>query len=338
MNRKISSVFILTVLALTTASVHANGQATLVGLHDTAYNVNLAQGLNEPKIQAILDRNIGTPREVITFDNIAKVYVNPGQFDYRFVNQGIVLEGISGTIWVGGRGDSGPINGGHMDVAPRFVSSRIRVHFVKPGTQEPATVKRVGAFTTTPDRNKNCWEFYDSSGISLGAQCAQMSPWYPATNIDFTGGAYCRGFSHVDIYSISVPYEVDLLAFSDVLPEGCVTPVDIDIKPGSDPNSININNKGVIPVAILTTDDFDAADVNADTIKFGLGDASSVHSGHLEDVDSDGDIDLVLHFNTQDAGIGADDTQATLTGETNDGQKIEGSDSVRPLDKGSKKK
>lgn len=37
--------------------------------------------------------------------------------------------------------------------------------------------------------------------------------------------------------------------------------VDIDIKPGSDPNSINLKSKGVIPVAILTTDDFDAADV-----------------------------------------------------------------------------
>jgi len=34
--------------------------------------------------------------------------------------------------------------------------------------------------------------------------------------------------------------------------------VAIDIKPGSDPNAINPNSKGVIPVAILTTPEFDA--------------------------------------------------------------------------------
>jgi uncharacterized membrane protein len=46
-------------------------------------------------------------------------------------------------------------------------------------------------------------------------------------------------------------------------------PVTIDIKPGSDPNSVNCNNdKGVISVAILTTDDFDAATVDHSTVTF----------------------------------------------------------------------
>ena len=41
--------------------------------------------------------------------------------------------------------------------------------------------------------------------------------------------------------------------------------VPIDIKPGSYPNSINPNAGGVIPVAILTTDTFDASTVDPQT-------------------------------------------------------------------------
>ena len=104
--------------------------------------------------------------------------------------------------------------------------------------------------------------------------------------------------------------------------------VELDIKPGSDPNSININGRGVIPVAILTTDEFDARDVNAGTVRFGPSGAYAEQYA-LEDVDDDGDIDLILHFRTRDAGIAPEDTQAVLTGETHEGQRIEGSDSVK---------
>jgi hypothetical protein len=41
--------------------------------------------------------------------------------------------------------------------------------------------------------------------------------------------------------------------------------VTIDIKPGEFPNSINLKSKGKIPVAILTTNTFDATTVKAST-------------------------------------------------------------------------
>ena len=108
--------------------------------------------------------------------------------------------------------------------------------------------------------------------------------------------------------------------------------VAIDIKPGSFPNSINPRSKGKIPVAILTTDTFDAATVDPTTILFGPTgtEAAPVHSA-LEDVDGDGDIDLILHCSTQATGIVCGDTSASLTGETFGGQAIEGSDSVRTV-------
>jgi hypothetical protein len=109
-------------------------------------------------------------------------------------------------------------------------------------------------------------------------------------------------------------------------------PVVIDIKPGNDENAINPKNKGVIPVAILTTDDFDATTVDPLSIRFGPGEAQEVHGiGHIEDVDGNGDMDMMLHFETRDSGIQCGDTSATLTGMTYGEQQIIGSDSIRTV-------
>jgi len=115
--------------------------------------------------------------------------------------------------------------------------------------------------------------------------------------------------------------------------ERVVPPLDvvIDIKPWSDPNPINLKSKGVIPVAILTTDEFDAATVDPDTVLF--AGAAPVHYA-MEDVDHDGDMDMILHFNTQETDIRPGDTEATLTAQTYDGKAFFGTDSVRTIPKG----
>lgn len=107
-------------------------------------------------------------------------------------------------------------------------------------------------------------------------------------------------------------------------------PIEIDIKPGSDPNSINIKSKGRIPVAILSTSSFDAASVNTDTVRFGRtgSEASAVHSA-LVDIDADGNLDLILHFKRTETGIQCGDQVAYLKGRTLIGTEIEGSDSVK---------
>ena len=115
--------------------------------------------------------------------------------------------------------------------------------------------------------------------------------------------------------------------------------VRIDIKPGSDPNSINAKSRGDIPVAILATADYDPLDVvhGVDPATVLFAGASKAHPnrplGHWEDVDGDGDTDLLLHFDAQDVfnnpdGLSCGDTGAVLTGFTYDGVAIEGMDFV----------
>lgn len=107
--------------------------------------------------------------------------------------------------------------------------------------------------------------------------------------------------------------------------------VDIDIKPGSDPNSINLKSNGLIPVAVLTDEDFDASTIDVSTVLFGPDETGPAHNGHMEDIDGDGDEDFVLHFKTQETGIQCGDTDTIITGETFDGQVIEGSDSIKTV-------
>ena len=109
-----------------------------------------------------------------------------------------------------------------------------------------------------------------------------------------------------------------------------MTVCDIDIKPGSYPNSINLNSKGVVSVALLTTNLFDASTVDPESVVF--AGALPLHWA-LQDADSDGDLDLVFHFKTQELNLNRDSTEATLTGETFDGLPVQGTDAVKIVPK-----
>lgn len=109
-------------------------------------------------------------------------------------------------------------------------------------------------------------------------------------------------------------------------------PVAIDIKPGSDPNCLNINGRGVIPVAVLSDQTFDAATIDITTLSFGgldvrvRGNKGPLCS--LEDTNGDGLNDLVCQFQDDPDywDVGEDD--ATLKGKLPDGIEIEGTDSI----------
>jgi hypothetical protein len=109
-------------------------------------------------------------------------------------------------------------------------------------------------------------------------------------------------------------------------------PVALDIKPGGAPDTINPKSHGMIPVAILSTEAFDATAVDPATVRFGSQGAPEAHgTGHIEDVNHDGAADLLLHFRTQDTGITCGETFASLTGETFDGDRIEGTVTLKTV-------
>ena len=99
----------------------------------------------------------------------------------------------------------------------------------------------------------------------------------------------------------------------------------IDIMPGNNPNTINLKSEGEVPVSILTTDNFDANNVDPTFCVF----AGAVPvRWNKEDIDNDGDNDMVLYLAIQELNLASDSTEATLIGKTFGGMKIIGTDSV----------
>lgn len=127
-----------------------------------------------------------------------------------------------------------------------------------------------------------------------------------------------------------VNFVVDMGAYEYAI----VVQVQIDIKPGSYPNAINLGSNGVVPVAILSSADFDAASVDAQTVT--LAGASVAVRGKgskelaaFEDIDGDGRLDLVVHVVTENLLPGLfQDGFAVLEGRTFGGNAIRGQDEI----------
>ena len=90
-----------------------------------------------------------------------------------------------------------------------------------------------------------------------------------------------------------------------------------------------------MPVAVLSTDDFDATTVDPATVTFA---GALPLRWALEDVDDDGDLDMVFHFKTQELNLDENSTEAELTGQTYGGVDISGTDDVRIVPPKNKKK
>ena len=132
----------------------------------------------------------------------------------------------------------------------------------------------------------------------------------------------------------SDPEVEEVLGFD---PEESCAGFNLDIKPGSCPNSYNRNNQGVLPVGLLGTADFDVSTVDLSSVVIGradgvggaigphegppgphtvISDVGSVFGGELcdcHDLTSDGINDLLMLFET-DQLVPALEMQSLLPG------------------------
>jgi hypothetical protein len=113
-----------------------------------------------------------------------------------------------------------------------------------------------------------------------------------------------------------------------------ILPILVDIKGGTSEAPFNLGSNGLLPVTIPTTADFDATDVDVDSLAIVVnGNYVYVVKSNYKDDDGNGTTDLVVHFDTQQlvaAGVDEYTTSLTVKGmETVWGQTIRGSDAVR---------
>jgi hypothetical protein len=145
----------------------------------------------------------------------------------------------------------------------------------------------------------------------------------------------------VAIYNRALSAEAVLTLYK----EG-ITTVGLNIKPGSCPNPLNVKSRGVLPMAILGSEDFDVHSIDIASIR--LAGVAPIRSGYedvatpLSDANEcecstegpDGFLDLTLKFETQKIveAIGevddGDELMLELTGVLSDETLIEGSDCV----------
>ncbi len=95
-------------------------------------------------------------------------------------------------------------------------------------------------------------------------------------------------------------------------------PVTIDVKPGDAVNKINLSARGLLPVAVLSTQDFDAslftpemAHLSDATAPMDCSGAAAVRWAYT-DVNGDGLVDIVFFFRVQDLALTTSTTEVML--------------------------
>ena len=152
-----------------------------------------------------------------------------------------------------------------------------------------------------------------------------------------SGEGFALGLSKLLLFGDNTIHEnanVDITALSVTV--GTPLELLIDIRPSKDPDRPNrldpnsIDKK--IKVAILSTNDFDALQVDQTTIGFGPLEAPPDPAKcKVKDFNEDGLSDLSCKFKISETGIACGDTEATLIGETFGGESISGTDSIETV-------
>ena len=108
--------------------------------------------------------------------------------------------------------------------------------------------------------------------------------------------------------------------------------VDIDVRPNNARNQVNLKSNMPVPIAILSTEDLDATQVDIDTITLN-GVSTELDRTRVNDVNGDGIADLVVYYRARDlaasGALDADSVDIALEGALTDSLiRVRGTDSV----------
>jgi len=125
-------------------------------------------------------------------------------------------------------------------------------------------------------------------------------------------------------------------AIAEITVEGRVAavPIDIDIRPASTRNVIELSSRLPLPLAILSSATFNVRMINVATLKFGaVGDEDSLLGCSLApDINRDRRPDLVCLAAIRRTALAVGDVEGVITGATKSGSNFVGRDdlTVRP--------
>ena len=324
----------------TSGAVIINGGDT-----EASLKTALTKLRNRPVALLPLTDYYGQPGQSFTFD-ASKSYVAGSTitgYEWDFDGDGVFDTSTPGPITTH---QYAKVFDGSMQVRVRAAdggvanaSALVHVGTVTPGAGEPAAPRNLKAavlstvggvstvrLTWTPaDTLANRW------GISVNG--VQVGITAGTTSVDVTDVQRAEAVTF-GVRGLTAGDKMGATATVTLPKAGLVKPT-LDIMPGSATNPLVAGRPGVVPVALLTAPGFNATSIDFRTACFGSEkfpakrDCTEAHmKAHREDVDRDGDVDLVLHFEVRQTGIALGDRRACLSAKLPTGASFEACDVV----------
>jgi hypothetical protein len=167
-----------------------------------------------------------------------------------------------------------------------------------------------GDLHRSPDLSAIIQEVINRGGWSVGnAMAFVVTALGERTAESFEGGAATAPLLHIEYGP----------------PQSTVT---VDVLPGDAANQVYPNEAGKLPVAILSSADFDATQISAQNLRFGPAGALPAEPLEFSDIDGLHGLDTTAQFDVPEAGILCNDTEAELSGLTYSGDAFAGSDMI----------